>query len=152
MAGTRPILRRTPIAFYGHNYRGNSVKFPIGTATVTKDVANRRLLFDITFTDATDDAKTVKQLVDEGVLRTCSVGFIPEKYNVMVNTETNMVVGREYVQQKLLEISVVSLPADPNAVRLAMGKGLVTKAQAETWGLMDDQVSVLMNTIAELKN
>lgn len=37
-------FEKNPIVFYGHDYRGSNVKFPIGTATVTKDVTNRRLL------------------------------------------------------------------------------------------------------------
>lgn len=143
-------FEKNPVVFYGHDYRGNSVKFPVGTAKVSKDLANRRLVFDIQFTESHDDAKTVKALVDEGILRTTSVGFIPKQYNVIVDPESQMVKGREYVSQELLEISVVPLPSNPNAVRLALSKGLVSKQQVEKFGLSEkSEVEELREQLAQ---
>lgn len=130
-------FEQNPVVFYGHDYRGNSVKFPIGTATVTKDEAGKRLLFSITFTDAHEDAKTVKALVDDGVLRATSVGFMPKKMNLIVDPESQQMLGREFVEQELLEISIVPIPANPNAVRLALSKGLMTETKAVEWGLLE---------------
>ena len=129
-----------PVVFYGHDYRGSNVKFPIGTATVTKDTVNRRLLFNVKFTASHEDAQTVKALVDEGVLRACSVGFIAKEggVNLMVNPENGTVVGREFNGQTLLELSIVPLPANPNAIRLALEKGLCTEANAKAWGLLPE--------------
>lgn len=132
-------FEKNNVCFYGHDYRGNSVKFPIGTATVTKDVVNRRLLFSVTFSKSFEDAQTVKALVDEGILKATSVGFIAKEggMSLMVDPETGAVVGREFNGQELLELSIVPLPANPNAVRLALSKGICTEAKATAWGLFD---------------
>lgn len=137
---------KNPIVLYGHDYRN---RFPVGTATVTKDEVGKRLLFDVTFSDAHEDARTVKALVDEGILKTVSVGFLAKQMNLIVNPETQQIMGREFTETELLELSIVPIPANTNAVRLALEKGLVTKDQLSAFGLAD--IGELLKRVDELE-
>jgi HK97 family phage prohead protease len=125
---------KNPVVFSNHDHRGHVTKFPIGVASPKLDLDHKRLLFNIKFSEANPDAQMVKALVDEGILRAVSVGFLPKQFNMIVDPETQQVKGREFLTQSLLEISVVALPANANAVRLALSKGLVTEAQIVTLG------------------
>jgi HK97 family phage prohead protease len=94
--------RSNPVILYGHNYEG----LPIGQATkVYKQ--DGKLLFDIKFSDKSF-AKDVFDLFAGGFLRAFSVGFIP--------LELDNKGDYTYSKQELLELSAVTVPANPEAV------------------------------------
>lgn len=67
-----------------------------------------------------DKAATIWEMVKNGILRTVSVGFINEEYE-----------GNELTKNELLEISIVPVPANPNAILLAAKDGLISKKDAQ---------------------
>src|SRR4029079_1126611 len=69
------------------------------------------LVADAEFADH-DFANTVLRVVDRGIVRATSVGFKPEK--AIRNDQRG---GTDFIEQELLEFSIVPVPANPEAVR-----------------------------------
>lgn len=87
----------------------------IGKAEDIK-VEGKKLTFKPVFSKATQLAKDVKKLFEEGILRSFSVG-----YRELERNEKD-----ETVDQELLEISAVNVGANPNAMLMAKEMGLNT--------------------------
>lgn len=100
-------FKKNPVILASHNYRD----FPIGKATKIW-VEGKKVLFKMKFSEATQSAKDAYELVKEGILNTFSIGFIPREYD-----EEKKIINK----WELLEISVVSVPANPDAVVVAKG-------------------------------
>lgn len=94
-----PIL----LAFHDHTK-------PIGKVTKiwVEKAAKPKLMFKGWISDATETARGVKRLMADGVLSAFSVGFKPLDMD-----------GNRFTKQQLLEISVVSVPANQEALMLA---------------------------------
>ena len=58
-------------------------------------------------------------------LNAVSVGFIPVRWE---NGGQDSAFCRKYVEQELLEVSAVAIPANPNALALGLKSGAVEKA------------------------
>lgn len=95
-----------PAFMLSHNYED----FPIGKVEDIR-VEDNKLKFKAVFTEATQKAKEAYQLVKEGVLNSFSVGFIPKEFD-----EKNRDI---ITKAELLEISLVAIPANPNAIVVA---------------------------------
>lgn len=72
------------------------------------DQGKGKLMFEAFISEATEMGRAVKQLIEEGVLKAFSVGF--RGLEMEENT---------FTKQELLEISVVNVPANPDALMLA---------------------------------
>lgn len=104
-----------PVMPWGHNYNDPPV------ATVEKLwLEDGKLMFEARFAskEAYAFADTIFQLFKEGILKAFSVGFRPKRW------EDNKTGGRTYLEAELLEISAVTVPANPDAVTLAVQKGI----------------------------
>lgn len=99
-------FNRNPVLMLMHNYQ----EFPVGKITSIK-VADGKLTFTALFTEATQKAIEAYTLVKEGILSAFSVGFIPREYD----PKNNSVITKA----ELLEISLVPVPANPEAVVMA---------------------------------
>lgn len=77
-------------------------------------------------------ADTVFEMNRLGYLRSWSVGFDPEKFTVRDNG------GTAFEEQKLLEYSSVPVPANPEAVNLAVSKGIMTDKMLDIFGWQND--------------
>ena len=130
-------FKKNPVILFGHRYG----EPPVGKALdVYKE--NGRLKFKVQFASAEEYpfADTVYRLVKGGYIKATSVGFIPkawEDYGVQEGEEAGMrKPRRRYTKQELLELSVVSVPANPNAliapksVEEAVAKGIITMEEA----------------------
>lgn len=99
-------FKANPVILWGHDHS----QLPIGKATKTwieGSGKQAKLMTKIAFQEVTELGRAVKQLVADGVLKTLSVGFMP------VDAD-----GNRFTKQKLLEISVVNVPANPQAMML----------------------------------
>lgn len=98
---------------YGHD----SWSFPIGK-TIKLELTDNALIADIVFAskEANEKAEQVRLLVEEGILSAVSVGFIPKDIQDIDGVRT-------ITQAELLEISIVPIPANQDAVRIAKSKG-----------------------------
>lgn len=111
--------RKNPVVLDAHNrYAAGDI---VGKGRIKRE--ERELVVDITFAE-TDRAERAWQLVRTDFLRAVSVGFIPRKVRDIVEDETDgegeyEITGpaRIVTEWELIEISVVPVPADADAVR-----------------------------------
>lgn len=101
-------FNRNPVLMLMHNYQ----EFPVGKITEIS-VTGGQLTFKAIFTEATQKAIEAYALVKEGILSAFSVGFIPREYDPKDNSTIT--------KAELLEISLVPVPANPEAIVLAKG-------------------------------
>ena len=108
-----------PIALFGHD--AGSVENVIGKAKNVR-IEGSCLVGDIEFMDGATNpnAEAVYQMVCGGWLKTVSVGFMPIEWKASKERKG----GVDFSKQELLEISIVPLPANPNAVALAKAAGI----------------------------
>lgn len=95
---------KNPVIMYGHDYRS----LPIGKATKVW-VQDSKLMFDIAFA-TTKYAKEVFELIKQDIINAFSVGFIVKRWGSDEEPYTIM-------EQELLELSVVPIPANPEALK-----------------------------------
>jgi len=105
--------RSNPILLWSHNAR--SIEAVLGTASVVLE--NDRLVAEPTFHEASDESRLAKKLWEMGVLNAVSVrvGFTPDDMTKFVEGEREIVITAGELQ----ELSIVTVPADPGAVREA---------------------------------
>lgn len=102
---------KNPVALFNHN-----PDFPIGSWSglrVVGDALRGHLKFAPEGTSPRIDE--IRKLVDAGILRAVSVGFKPIESKARSRTDR----GEIYLKQELVETSLVSVPANPNAIAVA---------------------------------
>lgn len=115
--------RRNPVFQNSHNYR--DVMFTLGKALRT-EVRAGALVQEIEFAvDINPVAKIAFDLYRGGFLNAVSVGFIPLEWEEGGGATP---WRRRYLKQELLELSAVSIPANPNALANAVKAGAVDRA------------------------
>lgn len=120
-------FKKNPVILYGHN----TWDLPIGQATRV-EVKNGKLECTIRFAskEANPEAEKVWLLVKEKVLRAVSVGFRPENGRYELRNSEEVFV---YYNNRLREISVVAIPANPDALaKLEAMKSAARTAPAPT--------------------
>src|SRR5262249_54431553 len=109
-----------------HQY-GN-ILFTLGKALITEvrqGTLFQRILFAV---EANPIAKIAHALYSGGFLKAVSVGFIPVKWE---DGTAQTPYRRKYTEQELLEVSAVAIPANPNALTLALKSGALQRADLE---------------------
>lgn len=98
-----------PVILWAHKYD----ELPVGKA-ISTNVGADGLEIEFEFAPASANAKAeeVRQLFDGGFLNAVSVGFIPKERN-----------GNTITKAELLEVSIVPVPANQEALRLAISEG-----------------------------
>jgi len=112
-------FKRNPVFLWAHQDK----QTPIGRVD-SIGVKGKQLIASVSFltADENDYADKCWRLVQAGVLQAVSVGFIPTKPPNVRQTSDGEIIGYEFIAQELLELSLVSVPANPNA--LAVGRSL----------------------------
>ncbi len=113
---------RNAVALFAHD----SSAPPIGrTIAVWSD--GQRLMGDIEFmsADVYPFAETIFRMVQEKYLNAVSVGFIPTEYK-WADDEDGREWGINFLRQELVEISIVPVPANANALIDARAKGIIS--------------------------
>lgn len=119
-----------PIVGYQHNVYGGEEPNPddqLGTARAYFETVKRgekddlQLMVDITFepADINEKADKIFRKIKHGSLRAVSVGFIPtpDKKGSMGESRDG---AFHYFGQELLEISVVNIPSNPEALKRSL--------------------------------
>lgn len=119
-------FKSNPMVLFGHSHTS-----PVGTATRVWTEA-KQLLSDVKLAAAGTSAliDSVRSLVQQRILRAVSVGFLPTvepKY--LRDAESKAVTGYEFVGQELLEISLVAVPANPEALSVVRSFNLSDEDQ-----------------------
>ena len=153
---------KNPVMLTSHNWRGDVVA-KVNNVFVDGD----KLVIDgIEFAE-TDEGKKYKYLVENGFIKTVSVGFMPTKVFftgdneqieemksldeewVNKNAEKLIKARRVIWEAELLEVSFVPIPANPNAMIIMAQKGLET---AFIKNSDDELIEIDITPYAEAKN
>ena len=126
--------RRNPVFQNAHNY--GDVLFTLGKALVTEVRAvsgHEALCQRIQFaTEVNPVARIAYGLYKGGFLNAVSVGFIPLRWEDPPSPGGSGAAGpaprRRYLEQELLEVSAVAIPANPDALALGVKSGAVSKS------------------------
>ena len=129
---------KNPVVFYNHDYAQ-----PIGKIT---DIRRAKGKIDASIEFAQRPAgfegsyfpEFVESLVDQGIVKGISVGFVPlpggvRKASTKDREDYGENVRQVYSKWKLLEVSVAPLPANATALVSAVRKGVVSLEDAERW-------------------
>jgi len=102
-------FKRNPVALFNHNS-----SFPIGTWENVRKAGGKLVgNLKLAAKGTSDRIDEIRSLVEQGVLRAVSVGFLPVLSKAMDDG------GTRYVKTELIETSLVSIPANPAAIQLA---------------------------------
>jgi HK97 family phage prohead protease len=116
-------FRRNPVFQNAHHY--DNILFTLGRATEV-EVRGHQLWLRVQFaTHINPLARMAYELYRGGFLRAVSVGFIPLRWE---NGHEHTPWRRRYLEQELIEVSAVPVPANPNALALAAKAGVVSRA------------------------
>jgi len=129
---------RNPVLLYEHD-----VKQPIGKMMKMKR-GDRSIEAEFALAPRPDNhvgewfPDTVASLMEFGALNTMSIGFLGLESRPASKADSERYgtgVRRVYGKWKLLEVSVVSVPANQDAIVTAVRKGLVTRDAAKAFGV-----------------
>jgi len=141
-----------PIILFGHDGYGGFFSTPdpsniIGKADALRK-SERKLEVDIAFLDAETNprADMIYRMVKAGAVSTVSIGFIPREIRTEDDGAGNQIPI--IVRSELLEISVVPIPSNPEA--LAISRELA--ATVGTANLMADAKMIREVIVPELTN
>lgn len=100
--------KKNPVILWAHDHTEPA----IGTAKkiwVDGEGKKAKLMIQPVIHEITEKAKAVKQLIEQGIIRSLSVGFKP-----MESPD-----GITFTQNELLEVSMVNVPANADAMMMA---------------------------------
>jgi uncharacterized protein len=118
--------RKNPVVQNAHNY--GDIIHTIGRALDTK-VQDGKLCQRVEFAvNINPIAKIAYGLYQGKFLNAVSVGFIPLRWE---NGSTEAGFRRKYLEQELLEVSAVGIPANPNALQNGLKEGAITKSDLQ---------------------
>ena len=103
--------RRNPVLLWAHDYRRPAIGRAVGLWTEP-----RRLMARMEFAP-TGFAQEVAALYRTGFQWGVSVGFKPLRFEERRDEKTGAFLGVRFLQQELLEVSAVPVPANRNALR-----------------------------------
>jgi len=135
--------RKNPVFQNAHNY--GDILFTLGKALATevRTVEGRQALFQrIQFaTEVNPVARIAYGLYSGGFLNAVSVGFIPLRWDdgkgeraegeSLIASERGATPRRRYLEQELLEVSAVAIPANPDALALGVKAGAISKSDLQ---------------------
>jgi HK97 family phage prohead protease len=114
-------FRKNPVVLFAHNYQ----EPPIGKALWVKKTA-QGIVSKVQFAK-TQFAEEVYQLYKDGFMRAFSVGFLPKNWEDTPEEKSNdgKKPRRKYTEWEMVEYSAVPVPANPDALALALQKGYI---------------------------
>ena len=134
--------RENPVLLWAHDYR----KPAIGRAAKVW-VEPHRLLAKMEFAP-TPFAQEVASLYRSGFQWGVSVGFKPLRYEERRDEKTGAFLGLRFLQQELLEVSAVPVPANRSALR--RWAQVDHSALAALWPVLASQVDELAKLAGEI--
>src|ERR1043166_1953089 len=123
--GKLDTYRKNPVRQNAHS--NCSIADTIGKSLITEvrgDHLFQRVQFAV---EENPVARVAFGLYRGGFLKAVSVGFIPLRWE---NGSQDTAYHRKYLEQELIEVSAVSVPANPNALALGLRAGAVTVGHA----------------------
>jgi HK97 family phage prohead protease len=151
--------RRNPVFQNAHNY--GDVIFTLGKAVSTEvraigagQALCQRIQFAV---DVNPVARIAYGLYKGGFLNAVSVGFIPLRWeDGGTGGAGEASARRRYLEQELLEVSAVAIPANPDALALGLKSGAVARSDVRETieilrGLVVEPTDPLLDLARELR-
>jgi HK97 family phage prohead protease len=138
-------FKRNPIILFNHKS-----DVPVGHSPKTFiDEDRNALVSRIKLADegTSDFIDTLYKLMKQRIVRAVSVGFRPTKDVEILRDKEGAFLGLEFNGQELLEVSIVSIPANPNSLSLAKSWG----AKESTLQRVVEQDAVVQNALRQRK-
>lgn len=122
MGGDFTNFNKNPVLIFGHNY--HEPWAVIGRVSeIAADPSGIRMKPELRQpANEADPMHIIRALWEQNLLRASSIGFIP------LEAKDNEFGGRDFTRWELLELSLTPIPANQEAIRLAV-KALTTKDQ-----------------------
>lgn len=119
-------FKSNPIILYQHN-----ADEPIGRAVSTK-LGDKGLEVDIELAPQgiSEKIDTIRGLIEAKILKAVSIGFSPIEYEP-IRDKDNQFTGYKFIKSLLHEISVVSIPANDEALAIAKSFHLPQREYSE---------------------
>ena len=111
---------RNPVVLWGHNYSDPEAIVARALEVVKIPGVGVKLVFQFIERGINKTADLVRDLWDGGYLRAMSVGFFPQVSEPRVDENGERRRGYIYRAWELLEGSIVTIPANQDALRLAI--------------------------------
>jgi len=129
--------RRNPVFQNAHNY--GDILFTLGKALATEvravsggQALCQRIQFAV---EVNPVARIAYGLYRGGFLNAVSVGFIPLRWedggSSPTGAQSTPAPRRRYLEQELLEVSAVAIPANPDALALGLKSGAIVKSDLQ---------------------
>ena len=117
---------KNPVVQWAHQYD----KPPIGRTLSIRQNKKKETIFEIEFVEKEtyEFADTIYKLCKGGFLNATSVGFIPIEYE---KGKKESDATRVFTKVELLEISIVPVPSNPEALITARNEGVITTKEFE---------------------
>ncbi len=112
--------KKNPVIIANHNYGYTEKPSVIGRA-LDVNIVGSKMIFKVQFAE-TDNGKEWFYLYANKYMNASSIGFIPKEY------KPNDQGGYDFIKWELLELSMVAVPCNPNAVQRAFTDGHISKA------------------------
>lgn len=112
--------KNNPVIIANHNYGYTEKPSVIGRA-LDVNIVGSKMIFKVQFAE-TDNGKEWFYLYSNKYMNASSIGFIPKEY------KPNDQGGYDFTKWELLELSMVAIPCNPNAVQRAFEDGKISKA------------------------
>jgi HK97 family phage prohead protease len=108
-------FQKNPVALFNHNPNA-----PIGRwRNVRVENKSLRGELEMAAEGISPRIDEIRKLVDAGILKAVSVGFRPSKMEPLDPSDKSFFAPQRYLKQELVECSLVSVPANPNALAVA---------------------------------
>jgi HK97 family phage prohead protease len=103
--------KRNPVVLWGHD----GTMLPVGRATrVWVQGGKLKATAELAPASVSQYAERVRSMIAGGWLNATSVGFAPTKFKF--SDDKKRPYGIDFLEQELLEFSIVSIPANPDAL------------------------------------
>lgn len=120
-------FNKNPVFLWGHRQDLP----PIGKVlSVTRSAQGLRFEVEFAPPELFPFADTIFKLFQNGFLNAVSVGFLPKKFEAIFD-EDGFLKGFRFIEQELLELSAVSVPANPEALISEAVSGTLAKEARE---------------------
>lgn len=125
------------------SHRQNGVASMLGRVhNVT--IENHRVMADLRLSQA-DDVEPIRQRLADGTLNSCSVGYAVRRWRETVDPHTK-IRTRTAIEWRILEVSLVAIPADPKAKR----RSASMTDELEDVNTMPDDQQTAIRSLGEL--
>lgn len=110
-------FKKNPIMFYNH------MRWDGGIGSWDNiEVTDSEISMDGYISDSTDYSKQKLGLVQDGIIRTASMGFRPKKWSDDPKDKLEGQIGVTVLEYEVIEVSITDVPANPDAVMKSMDK------------------------------